>query len=69
MAATKRSASRVKPPPAKARATRTVSPARGMPVAEWIRTKADGWRATTVKRLLAIARAAVPDAEQAIKWN
>jgi hypothetical protein len=38
-------------------------------VATWLAGKADGWRAATVKRLLTIAKRALPDATVSIKWN
>lgn len=46
-----------------------VSPARGMSVEAWVKAKARGWQAELVNKLIAVARAAAPQAELAIKWN
>jgi hypothetical protein len=48
--------------------TPKVSPARGMSVDAWVKTKAKG-QAELVRRLVALAQAAAPNAELAIKWN
>lgn len=55
--------------PSSARVTPKVSPRRGMSVAAWISSETDGWKATVVKRVLAIAAKVVPDATQSIKWS
>lgn len=46
-----------------------VSPLRGMPVAEWVSKKTDGWQTAVVKHLLDLAEKAAPDAAVAIKWG
>jgi hypothetical protein len=46
-----------------------VSPARGMSVEAWVKAKAKGWQGELVHKLVAVARAAAPDAEVTIKWN
>src|SRR5262249_25522099 len=45
-----------------------VSPLRGMPVDQWVATKADGWRAQVVNKLLSLSRKTLPEATIAIKW-
>jgi hypothetical protein len=51
------------------RVTAQVSPLRGMPVEDWIQTKAAGWRAAVVRKLLAMAGKTAPGAAVAIKWG
>jgi hypothetical protein len=51
------------------RAMPKVSPLRGMDVDDWVKAKATGWQAVVVRRLLAIARKAAPDATVTIKWS
>jgi hypothetical protein len=52
-----------------ARVVPKVSPKRGMSVSAWVAEETDGWKATVVKRVLAIAAKAVPGATHAIKWS
>jgi hypothetical protein len=70
--ATKKKTAKRRAAPKRAKAARTVpkvSPARGMDVSAWVKANADGWRATVVGQLLAIAKRALPDATISIKWN
>jgi hypothetical protein len=62
-------ASKKKPTRPVKRATPKVSPLRGMAVDDWVKEKTTGWQATIVRRLLAIARNAAPEATLAIKWG
>jgi hypothetical protein len=52
-----------------AKPTPKVSPLRGMPVDDWVKAKASGWRAEVVSKLIALARKAAPRATLAIKWG
>jgi hypothetical protein len=54
---------------AAARKVAKVSPLKGMPVAEWVKTKMKGWQSDVVSRLLAAAGRAAPDATVSIKWG
>jgi len=55
---------------AKAKAPKTpkVSPLRGVPVDEWVKTKTSGWQAAVVQRLIEVAQKAAPDTTLSIKW-
>lgn len=60
--------------PAKPRAAATreaykVSPLRGMPVDEWIRTKTGGWQSDVIRRVVELVRKAAPEATVSIKWS
>jgi hypothetical protein len=51
------------------RPTPKVSPLRGMPVEDWVKTKAHGWQLEVVTRLVAMARKVAPRATISIKWG
>lgn len=50
-------------------AAKKVSPLRGTSVDAWVESKAKGWQLDCVERLLALLRAAIPDATVSIKWG
>ena len=67
-AATRKTAATKKPAATK-RAAAKVSPLRGMPLDAWIDSKAKGWHADVIRRVLDVSRKAAPKAAVSIKWG
>ncbi len=51
------------------RMTAKVSPLKGMPVADWVKAKTQGWQTEVIVRLLEVAAKAAPKATVSIKWG
>ena len=50
-------------------ATPKVSPLRGLPVLQWVRSRASSWQAGVIANLIELVSGAVPKATCSIKWN
>ena len=50
-------------------ATPKVSPLRGLPVLQWVRSNASAWQAGVIANLIELVSSAVPQATCSIKWG
>src|SRR5689334_9927348 len=50
-------------------ATPKVSPLRGLPVLQWVRSNASAWQAGVIANLIELVSGVIPKATCSIKWN